>query len=292
MQKLYPLLLALLLCHSLAFSQNSAENSPQRKNRFHLGFHYVYLNYDMKIQSLKSSSVWSGQNLGTNELANDELDEINSFSQIDKEIQGPCFEAGIQLSGLKGETIFLEFNFMVGIVVKDFETFNSKTESTDMQINSKNFNPWIGMGVVAKYRLNDKWSIKLNPIVNYSWGESDDIKDNLYPIVNDFTESRVNKSYLWYTRANLMLSFDLKKFTLSAGPGIYYLYNKHEYTIDRLDSDEQQIYMDKINSTFVSNNIIDACLAANWNISKDLLFTASLSAATDLFVSAGFCYSL
>ncbi len=290
MTKFAMLLVCIIFIYG-ASAQNLVEDNQQKPKRFHIGIHYAFLQNEMEIQSLKSQSIWAGEDFGTNELSNEEIDEINSLAEYEKKVQGPYFEVCMILLDKPEKPLFIDIKIMVGMAVRNYKIYDLKTGITELKIKSKILNPWLGIGAKFKYNFSESWGIELTPMTNYSWGTSDDIDDNLYPVIQTFIEKRTDKSSFWYSRVNLMACYSFRNFTFSAGPGFYLSVNHHEYRIERTDPDDGYTYLDIITSKLVSKYFIDASIGLNLKITDYLTFTASGSFAKDVFLFTGLNYN-
>jgi len=268
------------------------EVTTNNASPFKIVVNYEYFKIGLKVESIKYYSIWAGQDFGYSELSSEEVDELNSFTDIHKTVQGPVLQFGWIALNKKKSPIYLDVNLFAGLAIKNYETINSQTESLDLNIKSKNVNHWYGTAINLIYYLNNKWGIRLNPSISYSWGETDKIIDNLNPIQELYNENRLDKSSIFYGRLNLQAVYLYKNFQFSLGPGFYYASNKHKLTIERLHPENNTKNTDTYDTQLISKNIIDANFDFLWRISSNFSVHFTTAFANDFFVLGGISYHL
>jgi len=181
---------------------------------------------------------------------------------------------------------------MIGLVKRTYKVFNKTTDKTDFQIRSEALTPDIGYTMDIIYRFNSFWGIRAIPYVVYSWGKSNEVDDNLHPVVPGMTETRTNKSNYLYARLNLIGTLTVKNFTVFAGPSLYLLRIWNKYEILRVDPADGKIYEDDIDSGLISPSFIDATITMEWRFLPWMSVNLTGAAGNDFLIRAGITYHL
>jgi hypothetical protein len=290
MKRTFLCLLALISI--LAAQAQSKEQKPEKKTRkFHVGLSYSYMNTDMKLNSLSIHSVWQGQDFGTNDLTDDEIDDINSFVTRTSKVNCISLEAGMVLLSKPDVKWFIEGSIVAGIANNYTRIYNEETGKEEQTFNSGYGKPLVGLNFDFSYHFTPHWGLSLRPILDYSWGTAKDIKDESYPPLENYTETRKDQFLYLYHRANLLATYTVKNFKISAGPGFYMLYATHKYTIERTNNEAGYVLMDEFNSSVVSTTDIDAVIGVEWRIIDALTLSAFGAFGNDLVIHGGLNYN-
>ena len=291
MKKFMIFLTGLALAVSVCAQSSDPEKQPF-KEKFLLGLNYSFLDADLKLLTMTKHSFWDGQDFGTLKLEQDEIDTLNSFVDYNDQLHGLSLAAGMVLLNKPGNQWYIEGQLMIGLTRREYTVVNTKNNTTDIVVNSENISPWYGIGFNFRYHFNEKWGLALSPHTVYSFGTTDEIDDNLYPVVEFMDETRENTFDLSYSWVNLLASYTVKKFTISAGPGFYLLYNKHEYNIVRTHPEDGRTYEDTVTSTLRSGTFVNGSLQFDWKITDHFLFNAGAGISNDISATAGIIYFL
>ena len=144
MIRLTTLLLGLILIQSVS-AQTTVEDDQSNSSKFHIGIHFATLQYTLEMQSLKSHSIWGGTDFGTDELNDEEIAEINSYVDYEKRISGPFIEAGMIFLNKAGKPFYIDGKILLGIGMKKYKVYNSRSNNTEMEVKSNKINPWLGI---------------------------------------------------------------------------------------------------------------------------------------------------
>lgn len=286
-------LIAIVLITLITFNCVLAQvdNSvPLSDSKFHVGLFYEYLNFSLKVNSIEYTSVWEGYDLGTSELEQDVINELNIISDINKIVQGPMLNFGYTVYNKKNNPFFIDINVAVGVAFKNYEIVNTETNQMAQTFKTDRYNHWYGINLLIKYDINNIWGVQFVPACNYSWGNTEDIVDNINPVLINYSEKRSDKSNIIYLRSQLMASFTLGDICFLAGPGFYYANNKHELTIEKRNLEDGSQNIDIYKMKLQSLNFVDFSLSVNWNFMKHFSFKATGGISNDYFILSGITY--
>ena len=288
MKKLY-VLSALMLLFLSARSQKESVEPEKSGDKFFFGFTYSFLHADMKLLSMTKHSVWADQDLGTKELTKNEIDTINSFMDYTEMIHNLSLSAGMVFLNKPGNHWYIDGKITVGFAIRKNTLLNTEN---DNQAESKHYSPSFGLGFNFKYLFNDKWALNLGVSTLYFSSKINNIDENIFPDVYFLDEKKENKLNFSYTNACFMACYTVKKFTIQAGPGFYYLFNQNKYHIVRTSSENGATFEDYIETTLRADMFIEGCIRADWRISGHFLITAGAGIGKDIYVNAGLIYYL
>jgi hypothetical protein len=290
--KKFTLLLLLSYSCFFAFSQDSPSPPAGSSDKFFLGVNYAYVNASMKLFSLTKHSVWAGEDLGTKDMTEDDIDTINSYMDYKEKLNNFCLNAGMIMLNKPGGKWYIDGQLMIGVVKRVNDLTNTDNDSADIVITSEHWSPSFGLGFNFRYLFTEKWKMNLGINTSYAFGEVDEIDENIYPVVVVMDEKRENFFRLSYTWVDLSASYSVKMVTISAGPGLYFLHNKNEYNIERTDTQDGSIYNDNIKTSTRSEYLINGTVKIGWRISDHILIDAGAGISKDISVRAGLNYFL
>lgn len=274
------LILSCFLATIFTRAQEPAATAPVKK--FNAGISYSYIGTTMKYTSFSSHYYWNSIDFGENKLSGEDLDEFNSDERVTDALHTVSLSFGMLF--LNKPKWSGEGNVSFGLSKYHQELYNKTVDTSEMTVNSKFSTPSFGLGFKFGYHFTPKWAIMLQPLVFYTWGKITDITDNATPEVVFFDETRnIDFTYL-YTRVNLMACFTVKNFTISAGPGIYYLYTTHYYKIERINQLDGYTYLTEFNSKLKSKAMFDGCVAIDWRIIPSLSAGILAAIGADLYI--------
>lgn len=268
-----------------------AENGPEKKQqRFQIGVSYVFMDLDMKVHDMSISSVWQDVDFGTDELTDEEIDEINSIIDRTNTLNGLMLEAGMTLFQNPGSTWIVDGSLMLGIGNSRTKTFNNHTDTSEMVVRSNFSEPCLGLGFSIIHQFNTHWGMLIRPMAVVTFGSSDEIEDNMYPYVANFTETRDDKFVTFYERVNLMASYTAGKFKIALGPGLYFAQSHHNYKVERINNTNGDVLLDEISTDLVPRSFIDGVAAVEWNFAAPFTLNIFVGAGRDITARAGLYY--
>lgn len=267
----------------LMVQSQDADTSPEKtRPKFFAGISYSYLSVESELHELTYHSVWYGQDLGTVTVDENELDNINQQRTELNDRHYLAVEPGMVF--LNNNRWCFEGSVLFGVSRVKFKTEIDQPESRQKTVTTDFKDLVTGISLNLRYNFSEKWGLSLMPHFIYSWGDSDDIKDNIRPqvdfFVNDLKESYSNG----YGRLNIMASYMARRLIVSLGPGFYYSFIDRTYTIDRTNPETMDKYHDAIESSLHSIAFIDACLRVDWTIIEPLTLSMEAAAGQDLFI--------
>jgi hypothetical protein len=290
MKKILTFLISMAMVMTIS-GQNREQTENSSPGKFFFGVSYSYLNIDLKLISMTKHSVWLGEDLGTVTLSEDEIDTLNSFIDYHDQFQGINLSAGIILFEKPDNKWYVDGQLMLGLANKHYFITNNRTDSTEMDIKSETITPWLGLGFNVRYNINNHWGIKLSPRVIYSFGKTNEITDALYPETDYLVETRENKFRTTYCAVNLLASYSVKQFIISAGPGFHLFHDTHEYTINRLNPENENTFDDQINTKMMSKTLFNGVIQFEWKIGPHFQFNAGAGISNDFSFTSGIaCY--
>ena len=83
-----------ILMFLFARAQQDVNGPEKKQQRFQIGVSYVFMDLDMKVHDMSISSVWQDVDFGTDELTDEEIDEINSIIDRTNTLNGLMLEYG------------------------------------------------------------------------------------------------------------------------------------------------------------------------------------------------------
>lgn len=279
-----------VLALSKGFPQNDLKEPNKRADRFFIGLTYEYIQADMKLLTMTKHSFWDNQDLGTVELSKDDIDTINTFMDYREKVNNISLNAGMVLLNKPDNPWYIDGRILFGYISRENILNNKSNDSEPVEFTSKQNSPSFGLALAVKYFFNDKWAMAVILSSLYTSGNSNEIDENIYPEVTFMDESRDNKYMTSYTLGGLMASYSLKKITIAAGPGFYYLYNRNEYHIVRTDPENGATYEDNIETTLRAKSFINVNLRFGWQISNHFQFNAAAGISNDITINAGLLY--
>ena len=284
------ILISFLALFSYALQSQDANAIPEKSQPgFFAGISYSYLSIESELNDLEYHSVWYGQDLGTVNVDQGELDMINEQRTELYDRHYLAVEPGMVF--LNNNRWCFEGSVLFGVSRVKFKTEIDQPEATQKTVTTDFKNLVTGISLNLRYNFSEKWGLSMMPQLIYTWGDSDDIKDNIRPqvdfFVNDLKESYSNG----YGRLNIMASYMAGKLMVSLGPGFYYSFINKTYTIDRINPETMDKYHDEIESSLNSIAFIDACLRVDWTIIQPLTLSMESAAGQDLFIKTFLRYN-
>lgn len=276
---------------SFSRSQVNEANPAQAGNRFFAGISYSFQSADLELWSMSLHSVWYGEDLGTHELSDREIDEINAVIDRDIVIHSINLEAGMSFLNNPDSKWHFNGKIFFGLSGSKSEIRNTVTDTMEYSFDSEFSKPCSGVGFDVGYSFNPHWGVSLRPYFMGTIGKITNIEDNINIKPENVTEVRQDHYFVLYEHLSLMADFTAGHFTLSAGPGIYWVTSRHKYSIDRVNDLNGDTMFDEITSHAISKSMIDGSIAVEWRIIDPLTFYATAGIAKDLFVNTGIHYN-
>jgi len=286
MKNITLLMISIILCISV-YSQDDKDDPAKNGNRFFVGFSYSYLSIDMKLSALSLHSEWYGTDMGTHELTDEELDDVNSNVDRNTRVNYLNIVAGMSFIKNPGSKWHANGNVYLGIAGTRAEVQNTGTDSLEYTFGSDFSKPCLGLGFDAGYRFDDHWGLSVMPRVFGSISKTDEINDMVNPDPINFTSTKEDKNQIIYFRCDLLASYTTGPVTLYLGPGFYYSWSKHEYSREYIHVETGDVLIEKVNSTIVPRTFIDGSLAMEWKIIEAFTFNAHAGISRDLSLDAG-----
>jgi hypothetical protein len=290
MKKLILLCIGLIITLA-AQSQLGAGEPDQSDNRFFIGLSYSYMNIGMELSGLSLHSEWFGSDLGTTDLTNDEISEINGFVDRNSTINALCVEAGMKFLDKPESDWKINGSLLLGIAENITTVENTNTGEQEYSFNSGFSKPCLGIGFDVGYRLSEHWGLSLRPYIIGSMGNTAEIKDGVNPDPINFIAEKEDKYQTLYLRASLFAAYTAGSVTIYAGPGFYDCWTKHEYRRQYTGTETGEAITEKITSTTVTKSFIDGSIAIAWRITEAISLNAHTGFGSDLMVDAGIHYN-
>lgn len=285
-------MLAILTAFVSVSAQNPETGNKSSGKKFYFGLSYSYLKTDLVLLSMTKESVWAGDDFGVLEVDQEEIDNLNSFVEFSDQFDEGILTAGMALLDKPGNPLNIKGMVTLGFGKRQHSVFNTNTDETEMKYNSKIHSPSVGVSFDFHYKLTDHWMIGLQASTLYLFGKTDNVDDNIYPVVGSMEEERENTFDLSYSRFNLLGSYVLNDFTFSMGPGFYLLYNWNKYEIIRTSQATGQTFEDTIKSKLRNTNFINGTARIDWRASEHFLINAAAGISKDITATAGIFYLL
>lgn len=282
----------LLICIGMiitlaALSQSDTEKQDPAGNRFFVGVSYSFISVELKLSSLSLHSLWYGEDLGTHDLTNAEIDAVNSTIDRNIIINNINVEAGMKFLNNPDSKWYFNGKLFFGIAGLKSETYNNVTDTLEYSFDSEFAKPCSGVGFDVGYRFSSRWGLSLRPYFMGTIGKITTIVDNINNKPENVTEVKQDQSFALYGHLGLMAVFTAGQFTLSVGPGVYWLNSRHKYTIDRVNDLTGDTMCDEITSYAVGKSMIDCSIAVEWQIIEPLTLYINAGIAKDLFINTG-----
>jgi len=284
------ILVVLMVCFIYKINAQTESSNNESLSKFRIGLSYEYLSFNLKVMSIKYHSVWDGQDFGSSTLGEDEVNEVNSISDISKIVHGPLINAGYTILNKKDNPLFIEINVVAGMAFKNHEIVNTEINQLVHSVKSDEYNQWYGLGMKLGYNINKTWGVQLIPSLDYSWGNSKDIIDKINPAVINYSEKRSSKSNILYFRTQIMAVYTIKNMSFLAGPSFYFASNMNELTIERTNLDDNSTNFDTYTMKLQSEHFVDLGIGINWQFTKHFAFNASGAIGKDTFLISGLSY--
>jgi hypothetical protein len=286
MKQITLLMISIILCISV-YSQDGKDDPAKGGNRFFVGFSYSYLSIDMKLSALSLHSHWYGTDMGTHELTDEELDDVNSTVDRHSRVNYLSINAGMAF--IDNPDSKWHFNGMLnlGIAGTRAEVHNTGSDSLEYTFDSDLSKPCIGLGFDVGYQFDEHWGLSVLPRVLGSVSKINEITDMVNPDPINFTSHKEDESWIIYFRGEVLASYTTGPVTLYLGPGFYYGWSENEYKREYTHVESGEVLIEKVNSTLVPRTFIDASLGAEWRIIDALTFNAHAGISRDLTLDAG-----
>jgi len=283
---------SLLIIGLLIFPQLQSQELKTEPNlkKFHIGLDYTFIQTDMKLLYMTQQNTWNGTEFDLRKFEQDEIDEMNSIEKFTRKFQSLALEAGIVLVNKSDGKWMIDGSIMIGIAKPWYRVYNTKNDTIEFLATSGFSMLTAGFKFTFRYNLNPHWGFGLYPYFGYSFGTNKNINDNTYGHIEYFNEKRQNRYAYLYSRINVLASYTIKKFTVSAGPGFYLLYNANDYKLERSDPAGADTYLTEVETHLVSKYFIDGTIAIDWRIIDALTLSIYSAYATDLVIHGGIRY--
>jgi hypothetical protein len=274
-----------------ARSQVTASEPVKTGDRFFVGVSYTYMSLDMELNALSLHSVWYGEDLGTTDLTADEIDEINAAVDRSTSINNINIEAGMAFINKPGAKWHFNGKLCLGIAGSKIEVQNNSTDTLEYSYDSGLSKPAFSLGLDVGYAFNDHWALSLRPMFMGTMGKNSDITDNINPEPVNVTQTTDDKYYTYYEHASLTADYTAGHFTVSVGPGFYWVNSKHIYSINRVNDLNGDTMNDEITRKMIAKSFIDGSVAVEWKIIEALTFYAVAGIGPDLMINTGIHYN-
>ena len=279
-------MISIILCIS-AFSQDGQDEPVKSGKRFFVGLSYSYLSVDMKLSSLSLHSVWYGTDMGTHDLTDDEIDDVNSVVDRSTRVNYLSFNAGMAFINNPDSKWHFDGMLNLGIAGTRAEVQNTGTDSLEYTFESDFSKPCIGLGFDLGYQINDHWGISVLPRVLGSMSKVNEITDKINPDPINFTSVKEDEHRILYFRSDLLAGYTTGSITIYLGPGFYYAWSGHKYTREYTHVETGDILREETTSALVPRMFVDGSIALEWRIIEALTFNAHAGISRDLTLDAG-----
>lgn len=286
MRKFTILMIMVLLCLP-AWAQNKPSENSKASKRFFVGLSYSYMNIDSKLTDLSLHSIWNGQDLGSQDLDQEEISEINSYVTRNNQLNSVALDFGMKILDKPGIKWKVEGALMVGLAKFCSKVENTTTGTNEYSFKSDFTKPEFGIGFTVGYQLTPHWGFSLRPLFASAFGKITNIEDQINLVPANVTQSGEDKFYSFYERVGLTADFTAGPVTISAGPGFYWFNSKHKYTLTRINNLNGEIYMDEITTWTKPRNFFDGNINITWRIIEPLTFYAMAGIGNDLIINSG-----
>ncbi|MCK9204933.1 MAG: hypothetical protein M0P58_10940 [Bacteroidales bacterium] len=271
------------------FSQETQTEPVAKKNRrFHAGVSYNWLSNDMKLASLSLHSLLNGGDLGTIDLTDDAIDNINSYADRSNKANNVNLEFGMSFINQPQSKWRVDGTLMLGLSLSKWSVYNHNTEKEEYCFKSGTAEPTFGLRVNVGYFFTSHWGVTLQPMFVTMAGKLTEIDDNINPVPADCSQSGEVKYWSGYSRISLLGNYKAGNFTFYAGPGFHFMGSYHKYRIERLYNSNGDLFVDEITTHTYSPSVIDGTVGINWQISDLFSFNAISGLGSDFYVNAGF----
>jgi hypothetical protein len=287
MKKIILLLVLINYINLVAHSQENSQGSTKSKSVFTAGISYSNMSADLQLAGLSKHSVWYGTDLGTYELTDDEIREVNDHIERNNFVNNVNLEFGMILYDRPESKWEVIAGVLAGLARSNSEVYNHFTDTSEYTFNSKFIKPCLGVEVALFYTFDPHWELAVKPLFVSTFGETEEITDHINVVPEGFTMTTTDTYHSFYQRLSLMAGYTSGNFKFSAGPGLYLMLSNHEYTIERVYTSTGELLLDEINSRSINRSFIDASLSANWNISGLLSLYVFSGIGKDIIVNTG-----
>lgn len=285
------LLLFLIPSAIWLMAQEKPAGSEKKTSRFFIGVSYSYMSIDTKLSSLSLHSEWFGSDVGSTDLTEEEIDELNSYTDRSTKINAVTINGGMTFVDKPESNWKIRGTLFLGLAQNLTTIDNKQTGIQEYSFNSGFSKPALGVGFDVTYRLNKHWGLSLRPYVIGSKGKTTDVKDLINPEPINFNAEKEDKYLTTYLRASLYASFSAGPVTIYAGPGFYYFWSKHEYRRQYTNIETGQTIIENNTYINVPAEFFDGSIAIAWNIIKPLTLTVDAGVGRDLMIDGGIRYN-
>jgi hypothetical protein len=274
----------------IAQSQDNSGVKVKSGGKYFVGLTYSYLSADLSLESMTRHSVWAGQDFGTVELDQGEIDTINSYMDYKEQFHDLNLAVGMVLLNKPGKPWYIDVRLEFGLFRRMNSIINTAVDTGNLKITSEHFSPSFKLGFDFRYGFSDRWKLALDVKSLYALGSNQEIDQNIFPVVESMDESKENRFNMSYTSVDLLASCTIKNITLYAGPGFYLLYNKNKYQIVRTSQQDGKTYEDIIKTSTRTRNFINGNVRIDWKISDHFVVGAGAGISNDISANAGVIY--
>jgi hypothetical protein len=286
MKKTVLIIFVILLCFN-ARSQEKKDFETKNGKRYFVGLSYTYLNVDLKLAALSLHSYWYGEDLGTHVLTDAEINEINDVIDRNMKINNVNLEAGMAFLDNPDSKWHFNGKLFFGLAGSESETQNTATDSLEYSFDTRFTKPCTGLGFDVGYSFDQHWGLSIRPMIMGTIGKITHIIDNVNITPVNVTETREDQYFSLYEHMSLTADFTAGHFTISAGPGFYWINSRHKYTINRVNDLNGDIMIDDITSKTITRTFIDGSIAVEWRVIEPLTVYASAGISNDLLINTG-----
>ena len=284
-----PFIILCLLPALMAPAQDTVTYPCAKTRRFSVGLDYYFNRARLDYSYYSSAVYWNSSLIGERTLSGDELDEMNSYKKVMSALN--TFRISF------GMVILCKTHWNIGGKVSlgpssfSYDIHNTRLDSLERKMSSGFTSPVAGLDFDFGYHFNPRWGIALQPSVLYTFGTTSRITDNEFPEIPYFQETRKNIFHYIYTRINLLASYTINGFTVSAGPGFYYLYLANHYRINRTTPLSGYTYDTEVSTSFYTKSFFDGCIVVDWTIIPALSLGICCAIGNDFFIQPGVRYN-
>jgi hypothetical protein len=283
--------LTLILIMTILFLQAQEQKTEPGPKKFHVGLAYAYTQADLTLTSMTHESRIGDMELDPFTLSREEIDDLNSFMTWNEKTQSLCVVFGMFLLNKPDHKWQVDANVFFGLSKLHYQVLDTRNDTVSLTSTSSIQKPTMGLEFLVKYSFDKHWGMVLEPYFIYSWGELTSIDDKLNTKLDYFTETREHDFHYIYSRINVMANYTYKRFSFSAGPGVYFLYLNNKYTLTRTNPSTGSVTEDMTRSKLRSKFPMDGVVDVTWKIIDPLTFRVQCALGTDFLVQPGLFFN-
>lgn len=134
-------------------SRSQTNKSIENGKQYYVGVSYILMSVDMKLQDMTLHTIWAGQDMGTNEIIPDEINDLNSFAERTATVNAVCLETGMQIFNKPESKWFIDGTVSLGVAQTQSTIYNRNTEKQEYTYNSGFSKPFFGLGFNIAYHF-------------------------------------------------------------------------------------------------------------------------------------------